>query len=75
MTKKIGSDQNDGAELFHDPDLDLDVFVESAGEFTVSPATRPRRSERDLRREIEELREARLLRAELEGWDDLDELI
>ncbi len=54
----------DGIELFADPDMDLDSFVESM------------ETKRDTARHswklVEELRDAKALREQLADWDDFD---
>ena len=72
MRKRTDSDQVKDVELIHDPDLDLDSFIESAEGQKQRYSNRPRRSELDSRRKVEELTEARRLRDQMDGWDDLD---
>jgi len=73
MRKRTDTDQVKDVELIHDPNLDLDFLIESAEGKKQKYSNRARRSELDLRRKVEELIEARRLRDQMDGWDELDE--
>jgi hypothetical protein len=57
-------DDFDPSEIFHDPDLDPESFVE---------AMEDKRSAQRSWKRVEELRDAKILRAQLEDWDDWED--
>lgn len=64
---RFEADWDDSAVPHHD--IDVDDFIESMETSGERQVMLPRRR-RSGRRLIEEMREARLLRAQLEDWDD-----
>ena len=64
-TKNRSEDEYDATEIFADPDLDPESFVETMEE-------RNKRARTSWRR-LEELKESKWLRAQLSDWDDWDE--
>lgn len=60
-TKHGSGDEIDSAEIFLDPDLDPETFVE---------AMEDKRAARSSWKRVEELRDAKWLRAQLADWDD-----
>lgn len=62
-TRKQGDDEFDSAEIFHDPELDPETFVE---------AMEDKHRARAGWKRVEELSDAKWLRAQLADWEDWD---
>ena len=58
---KQSNDEFDSSEIFFDPDLDPESFVE---------AMEDKRAARNSWKRVEELRDAKWLRAQLADWED-----
>jgi len=64
-TRNRSGDELDPTEIFADPELDPESFVDSMEE--------KRSAARRSWKRVEELNDAKWLRAQLSDWDDLDD--
>jgi len=70
MNKRRGLEQLDAVDLFRDPNFDPDGFIDSVEGTKLRFPDASQRSERAAWQRLEDLRDARRLRAQLEDWED-----
>lgn len=72
--RKRPGDDFDEVDLFYDDDLDLEAFIDSMEAESVRRAVRKsRRRGRASWQMVDDLRDARLLREQLQDWEDWNE--